>query len=299
VLEVIAGLILGGALVGAALAKLASPASSRAALATFGVTDPRAQTVVWVAVVVAEVGLGAAVVAGLDLGAVLAAGLMLLFAATVAGAIFRGRAGAPCACFGARSTVGWAQVVRNLALAAGFAALPFLPADELSTDEWLGLGLGIALLACAALGLAVVALAREVGLLRLRLGPEGALEIADEGPALFARSDAVDRFSPDGGAEYLLAVFTSEGCRVCAALGPSIDALARDPLVVVEVFDENRDASLWEGLDVPGSPYAVAMGLDGTVLAKGAFNNLAQLESVLATAERRRAEAQLTESLGG
>ena len=40
--------------------------------------------------------------------------------------------------------------------------------------------------------------------------------------------------------------------------------------------------------DVPGSPFAVAIGGDGTVLAKGTFNTGAQLESVLATAERRR-----------
>jgi len=44
-------------------------------------------------------------------------------------------------------------------------------------------------------------------------------------------------------------------------------------------------------LDVPGSPYAVALGRDGTVLAKGTFNSLAQLESVVATAMRRRQEA--------
>jgi hypothetical protein len=43
-------------------------------------------------------------------------------------------------------------------------------------------------------------------------------------------------------------------------------------------------------VDVPGSPYAVALGLDGTVLAKGTFNSLGQLESVLATAERRERE---------
>jgi hypothetical protein len=41
---------------------------------------------------------------------------------------------------------------------------------------------------------------------------------------------------------------------------------------------------------VPGSPFAVAIGRDGRVLAKGTFNSLAQLESVLATAERRRRE---------
>jgi len=40
--------------------------------------------------------------------------------------------------------------------------------------------------------------------------------------------------------------------------------------------------------DVPGSPFAVALGADGTVLAKGTFNTGAQLESVLAAAERRQ-----------
>ena len=32
----------------------------------------------------------------------------------------------------------------------------------------------------------------------------------------------------------------------------------------------------------------MALGLDGTVLAKGTFNSLGQLESVLATAERSK-----------
>ena len=55
---------------------------------------------------------------------------------------------------------------------------------------------------------------------------------------------------------------------------------------------------MWRELEIPGSPYAVALDLDGTVLAKGTFNNLAQLESVLATAERRRAERSAGEALG-
>ena len=37
---------------------------------------------------------------------------------------------------------------------------------------------------------------------------------------------------------------------------------------------------------MPGSPFAVALDADGTVLAKGTFNTGAQLESVLAAAER-------------
>ena len=39
---------------------------------------------------------------------------------------------------------------------------------------------------------------------------------------------------------------------------------------------------------MPGSPFVVAIDTDGTVLAKGTFNTGAQLETVLAAAERRR-----------
>jgi hypothetical protein len=299
VLEVVARLILGGLLAGTGLAKLASPRSSRGALATFGVADVRSQWVAWLTVVATELALGAGVIAGADGAAVGAAALMLLFAALLVAAILRGRAGAPCACFGARSVVGWPQVARNLGLAAAYAVLPFLPEGELSTDEWLGLGLGVTLLACAGLAVAVLALAREVGMLRLRLGPEGALEIAEEGPALGSRSPVISRFGARGSAELALAVFTSDGCRVCAGLEPAVATLARDPILVVATFEEKADADVWEELGIPGSPFAVALDLNGTVLAKGTFNNLAQLESVLGAAERRRADRQVLESLVG
>jgi hypothetical protein len=83
-------------------------------------------------------------------------------------------------------------------------------------------------------------------------------------------------------------VFTSEGCRMCQALHPAIAAFGRNPLVALRTFDEYEHADAWAAADVPGSPYAVALDGDGTVLAKGTFNTAAQLESVLATAERRR-----------
>jgi len=84
-----------------------------------------------------------------------------------------------------------------------------------------------------------------------------------------------------------LAVFSSEGCRICGDLKPAVAVVASDPTVAVRVFDEHADAQAWDALSVPGSPYAVAIDLDGTVRAKGTFNNLAQLESVIATAQRR------------
>jgi hypothetical protein len=58
----------------------------------------------------------------------------------------------------------------------------------------------------------------------------------------------------------------------------------------VGVFDEVGEAELWRTLEIPGSPFALALDREGTVLAKGTFNSLAQLESVLATAARRGRE---------
>jgi hypothetical protein len=146
----------------------------------------------------------------------------------------------------------------------------------------------VALLATSALAVAVLALAREVGALRLALGPQAALEIPHEGPEIGSRVDLA-KFEPGGGThELAVAVFTSEACHVCQALEPAVDFVARDPRVLLRTFDEYRDTQVWSALDVPGSPFAVALDLDGTVLAKGTFNTLGQLESVLATADSRR-----------
>ena len=288
---VVARLVGALVLAGSAALKLASPGSSRASLATFGIEGELARWGAWGLLVATELALAGGIAAGSGQAAVLAAALMMLFAAALLGALLRGRAGAPCACFGSRSTVGWSAIVRNLALAAGFAVLPLLPQRSLSTDEWLGLGLGIALLLCLGLAVAVLALAREVGMLRLRLGPAAALEIPEEGPELGSGSELIERFEEVKPGGLALAVFTSEGCHVCRGLEPAISTLEGDPGLAVAVFDEVADAEVWRELGVPGSPYAIALDPSGTVLAKGTFNNLAQLESVVATAERRRAEA--------
>jgi hypothetical protein len=184
-------------------------------------------------------------------------------------------------------------VLRNLALAAAFAVIPSLDSITLGTEAWLGIGVGVALLACAGLIVAVLGLAREVGMLRLQLGTQGALEIAGEGPDVGSRANTLaSRLAvpASNGSERLgLAVFSSEGCHLCQTLSPAIENVANDPHVTVGVFDEVADAALWRDLEIPGSPFAIATDDSGTVLAKGTFNNLAQLESVLATAVRRRA----------
>jgi hypothetical protein len=297
-LGVVAHLALAAILAGAALLKLASPRSSAAALGTFGLPESPLRWLAWGGLICAELGLAVGVGAGSDAAAYLAAGLLGLFGLALLGALLRGRAGAPCACFGSRSRVGWPGVARNFGLAAAFAGLPLLPTDSLSTDEWLALGLAAALLACAGLGVAVLALAREVGMLRLRLGPSSALEIPEEGPPLGERTPLDLGFEAQSRTELLLAVFLSEGCHVCRTLEPGLKALAQEPLLAMRTFEEVAEAAVWRELRVPGSPYAIALDLDGTVLAKGSFNTLAQLESVLATAERRRSAGSLEVGAG-
>ena len=290
-------LLLAGVLAASAIAKLASPAA-REGLETFGVRDRRLGLVVWVTLIATELAIAAGVAAGVDAFAIAGALLMLAFSGVLVTALARGRGGSPCACFGARSKVSPAAVARNLLIAAGLGVVPLVPADEPSTEGWLAIGLVVALCAIAGLAVAVLALAREVGLLRLRLGPGSALEIPEEGPELGSRTEIAERFDVDHRTRLALAVFTSAGCHVCQGLGPSIELLRGEPDLAVEVFDELTDAEVWSALDVPGSPYAVALGPEGTVLAKGTFNNLAQLESVVATAERRSLARAPVENLG-
>ena len=286
-LSVAVCLVLGFVLLASAVLKLTDRQSTQAALATYGIRS--GAPFVWGALVVLEAGLGVAVGAGVDAAAYAAAVLMAVFAAAQAAALATGRGGAPCACFGARGRVSGGALNRTLILAAALAIAPLLPRSEPTTEGWLALGLGAALIGLVALAVAVLALAREVGMLRLSLDPRGALEVAHEGPEVGARSALAERFGDALVPGRLgLAVFSSEGCQMCRALAPAVAAFGRDPHVALREFDEVRDADAWTAADVPGSPFAVALDADGTVLAKGTFNTGAQLESVLAAAERRR-----------
>jgi hypothetical protein len=283
--SVVACLVLGFVLLVSAALKLADRHGTQAALATYGIRS--GARAVWAALVAVEVALGVAVAAGSDAAAYAGAALMLVFAAAQVVALATGRAGAPCACFGARGRVSDASVGRALLLAAALAALPQLPRSAPTTEQWLALGLAVALVGLVALAVAVLALAREVGVLRLSVDPRGALEVAHEGPEVGARTALAERFALAPG-RIGLAVFSSEGCQMCRALAPTIAGFGRHPQVALLEFDEVRDADAWTLADVPGSPFAVALDADGTVLAKGTFNTGAQLESVLAAAERRR-----------
>jgi hypothetical protein len=278
-LALVASIALAAVLIVAAVIKVRAFSDSAAALETYGVPDLLRRPLT-AAVVALELAIALALVAGVSAAAYAGAALLLVFAASTFLALLRGKRGAPCGCFGAHSRVGPGAVLRDVVLAAAFVAVPFLPDGAPGTTGWLALALGVAFACIAALAAAVLALAREVGLLRLRLGPELALDVAGEGPPLGSQ---VELGRPRS-APVTLAVFSSEGCRLCRALQPSLATFGGDPAISLLVFDEVRDADVWHRLNVPGSPYAVVVDELGAVRAKGTFNTHGQLEAIVAAA---------------
>jgi len=259
------------------------------ALATYGVRSARGQRLTVWALISVELALAGALSAGVPWAAGAIAGLFLAFTVVTLAALLAGRGGRPCACFGTSSRLGWSTPLRALALAGAAAviALGWLPDAPSGYGRWLTIGMSVGAAAIVVLGLAVLALAREVGVLRLGLSGRGALEIQEEGPELGAVQGWAGALPQSTSALMGLAVFTSEGCPLCHQLEPAVGYVAGDPLLAVRVFDEVADAATWTEAGVPGSPYAVVLDRHGVALAKGTFNSLAQLESVLGTARAR------------
>ena len=162
----------------------------------------------------------------------------------------------------------------------------------------------------------VVALARQIGTLHLRLGPRGALELDDEGPPLGDAPPPRDAIDLQGrpvtiggpGAGQLL-LFVSPGCMMCAQVLPSVPVLARthglEALAISEedAIETRRELGKhtevrtvtghehFSAYSVPGTPYAVILDKLGVVRGKGTVNNLEQFEGLIATAGKREREA--------
>jgi hypothetical protein len=275
--------------------KLRDPSRSADELATYGIGPARVRLVSLLALATAELGVAGALVADARWAGAAATALFALFALATAAALAAGRAGRPCACFGAGSRLSRFSPLPSLAAAALALALAerWLGGPPSSYERWLAAGLVVALIAIAGLGVVVLALAREVGVLRLSLASQGALELPDEGPRLGERQAWAAELPRRDGTLMGLAIFSSDGCPACRRLAPSVEYVAADPLLAVRVFDEVADAPVWAAASIPGSPYAVALDGGGVALAKGTFNSLVQLEGIVATARERQAEPAL------
>jgi methylamine dehydrogenase accessory protein MauD len=137
----------------------------------------------------------------------------------------------------------------------------------------------------------VVALARQVGTLHLRLGPRGALEMDTEGPPLGEAPPPRPVSLADGGRATLggpgvprLILFVSPTCPICEEVKPSVPAAAASAHLAAQLI---HDADAEEHWNVPGTPFAVVLDRTGVVRAKGTVNNLEQLEGLADTAQRR------------
>jgi hypothetical protein len=148
----------------------------------------------------------------------------------------------------------------------------------------------------AVLAVVVVALARQIGVLHLRLDPLGALEVDDEGPPLGEAPEVATASGREGrptlvggpGAARLVA-FVSASCPICQRLAPSIPAAARAGGLVAQVVS---DRDLEVAYRVPGVPFVVVLDELGVVRSKGTVNSLEQVEGLIDSARRRMSEAE-------
>jgi hypothetical protein len=141
------------------------------------------------------------------------------------------------------------------------------------------------------LAVVVLALARQVGTLHLRLGPRGALEVDSEGPVLGEAPSAMPGVDEDGRRVLVggpgpgrLVLFSSPTCSICREVAPGIGAAASAADLTPMIL---HDPDLERVYGVPGTPFLLVMDELGVVRAKGTVNNLEQVEGLVDLALRR------------
>jgi methylamine dehydrogenase accessory protein MauD len=166
------------------------------------------------------------------------------------------------------------------------------------------------------LGVALLALARQVGVLHVRVAPAGALT-PSSGPGIGDRSPLLDLTTingaplsigrPSTGGRMQLLMFVSPLCPICKLLIPVATSFARrEALDVVFVGDDAlavlrrmiaelgigglpfvNSAEAGRAFRVNKLPHAVLLDGDGTILAKGLVNSREHLESLVVSHEMR------------
>ena len=164
------------------------------------------------------------------------------------------------------------------------------------------------------LGLALLALARQVGVLHVRLAPAGAL-LSGKGPVVGEPAPVLDALTMEGSPIIIgkpraaslkqLVLFVSPHCPLCKELIPIAKNFAKtEKLDIVFVGDDDPDeqramiARLEMGslpfvnssivgrtFHVDRLPHAVLIGADGTLLSKGLVNSREHLESLVTAHE--------------
>ena len=160
------------------------------------------------------------------------------------------------------------------------------------------------------LGVALLALARQVGVLHMRVAPAGALTTS-AGPAVGSAAAAIPATTIEGtrttvgghlhGVPLRLLMFVSPSCPLCKNLIPVAKSFARDERVqLIFIGDDDAAAQrqmiaehglggyqfingpdVGQAYEVAKLPYAVLMDEHGTILSKGLVNSREHLESLI------------------
>ncbi|HUH06912.1 MAG TPA: hypothetical protein VML96_03795 [Egibacteraceae bacterium] len=132
--------------------------------------------------------------------------------------------------------------------------------------------------AVAMLSLAVIVLLRQIGVLHARIRPMG-VHFANEGPTRDAPAPLPQHFD-FGSRRLTLVTFTSEGCRICQDLLPSIRALERqyEDLGIDVVSLGPGTQEVFNAYSVRSTPYVVGVDSAGVVRGGGVANTLEQIE---------------------
>lgn len=172
-----------------------------------------------------------------------------------------------------------------------------------------------------ALVVALLALARQVGVLHMRVAPAGALQTSG-GPAVGGKAPAVPARTlqgadvivggPASGVPLRLLMFVSATCPLCKGLIPAARSFARDERLELTFVGDDDPAAQHglvaaQGLEgyrfvngpdvgqafaVGKLPYAVLLDADGVILSKGLVNSREHLESLIVAHEMGIATVQ-------
>lgn len=164
------------------------------------------------------------------------------------------------------------------------------------------------------LGIALLALARQVGVLHVRVAPAGAL-LTGKGPVVGEAAPVLEALTMEGASVTIgkalakgsmqLLLFVSPHCPLCKDLIPIAKNFARrEKLDIVFVGDDEveEQRAMIARLEMQGLPFingpivgrtfhvdrlphAVLIGDDGTVLSKGLVNSREHLESLVTAHE--------------
>lgn len=168
---------------------------------------------------------------------------------------------------------------------------------------------------------ALLALARQVGVLHIRVAPAGALA-ASGGPAVGSAIDAIDARTLDGqpisvgghahGVPLRLLLFVSAQCPLCKAVIPMATSFAKAERVALTFVGDDDVAAqramiaqhgleehsfvngpeVGQAYQVAKLPFAVLLDADGAILSKGLVNSREHLESLIVAHEMGIATVQ-------